>query len=498
MHLFLQRLFFFVMVPLLLPVACREKTENPYRNVALEDYDSLCTEQYAVKEKAVRSVIAAMARADDDTLAADYFTRAYYRKGGCLVWVGRMGVRAQADTLLHLLDSLEQIGFNKRRFRVPQIVEDLRCVRQLAFTENGACCGCLGRLEYNLTKAFLRFALGERYGYVDPYRLLNRLELADTTMAHPSFRTLFDVPMERRNKNFFPEMLQWVKGDSIADFFRTIPPKGALYGMLKERLQRTGLNEAQRQKLLVNMERSRWRMEEDPMCCEKYVLVNIPSYHLRAVDGKEVLEMRIGCGAQQTKTPLLTSAIKRMDVNPQWIIPKSIVRTSVVKHVGDSAYFASHRYFVRERATGKSVPIRYVSAAMLLSPDYAVVQEGGEGNSLGRIIFRFDNKFAVFLHDTSSRDFFARRSRDVSHGCVRVEKPFELALFLLEKRDSAVGNKIRETMEEEVRRSYVLQKKVPLFITYFTLYPNPKGEMEEYADVYGYDKVIGQYLSNYR
>ena len=187
-----------------------------------------------------------------------------------------------------------------------------------------------------------------------------------------------------------------------------------------------------------------------------------------------------------------------MDVNPQWIIPKSIVRTSVVKHVGDSAYFASHRYFVRERATGKSVPIRYVSAAMLLSPDYAVVQEGGEGNSLGRIIFRFDNKFAVFLHDTSSRDFFARRSRDVSHGCVRVEKPFELALFLLEKRDSAVGNKIRATMEEEVRRSYVLQKKVPLFITYFTLYPNPKGEMEEYADVYGYDKVIGQYLSNYR
>ena len=53
-------------------------------------------------------------------------------------------------------------------------------------------------------------------------------------------------------------------------------------------------------------------------------------------------------------------------------------------------------------------------------------------------------------------------------------------------------------MEEDVRRSYVLQKKVPLFITYFTLYPNPKGEMEEYADVYGYDKVIGQYLSNYR
>lgn len=90
---------------------------------------------------------------------------------------------------------------------------------------------------------------------------------------------------------------------------------------------------------------------------------------------------------------------------------------------------------MKDKSKNERVPFEKVTRAMLLSGDYVVMQEGGEGNSLGRIIFRFDNNFSVFLHSTSNPNrTFSRSDREVSHGCVRVERPFDLAVFLLEKK----------------------------------------------------------------
>ena len=82
---------------------------------------------------------------------------------------------------------------------------------------------------------------------------------------------------------------------------------------------------------------------------DKYVLVNIPSFRLRAVDGNKSLGMRIGCGSSETKTPLLTSAIMRMDINPQWIVPRSIIKNNIIKRIGNRSYFESHQFFQRRR-----------------------------------------------------------------------------------------------------------------------------------------------------
>ena len=267
------------------------------------------------------------------------------------------------------------------------------------------------------------------------------------------------------------------------------------------------------------MERCRWRLYDYPWRHRKYVLVNIPSFHLRAVDQDSVLEMKIGCGSLETKTPLLTSRIMRMDLNPQWVIPRSIVRKSIANHAGDSAYFASHRYYVRERKTIKRIPVSLVSRSMLNSSDYFVIQEGGEGNALGRIIFRFNNNFSVFLHYTSAPGVFEQSSRDVSHGCVRVEKPLDLAVFLLKNKDEKIIEKIRYSMTVDLGNqrdkgqrsvefrppvdkskligSLKVEPEVPLFITYYTLYPDRYGQLEEFPDVYGYDRVIYNYLGNY-
>ena len=229
--------------------------------------------------------------------------------------------------------------------------------------------------------------------------------------------------------------------------------------------------------------------------------------------------MRAACGAQKTKTPLLTSQITHMEVNPQWLIPFSIIKNDIARHAGDSSYFARHRYFIADRKSGQRLNARSVSRSQLLSGNYRVGQEGGEGNALGRIIFRFPNNFSVFLHDTSSPGVFQRDDRGVSHGCVRVQRPFDLACFLFsELPDEWTLDKLRITMGMEPQsekgikymadlepdkkpqliRWQSVSPRVPLYITYYTLFPVPGGQLKTYPDVYGYDKVLAEALATFR
>ena len=258
-----------------------------------------------------------------------------------------------------------------------------------------------------------------------------------------------------------------------------------------------------RAKILVNMERCRWRQADSPEKHQKYVLVNIPSYHLYAIDHQDTLSMRIGCGSTKTKTPLLTSYFKRMDLNPKWFVPRSIILKDMAHHAGNVGYFKSRNYYISDRSTGKEVDPAMVTRSMLVSGKYGVVQRGGKGNALGRIIFRFDNNFSVYLHDTSSRSVFEKEDRGVSHGCVRVEKPFELAKFLLKEKNPKLLQRIEYSMtadslniRSKVVGSVKVDPQVPLFITYYTLYPLAGG-MANYPDVYGFDEVIYNLLKKY-
>jgi len=148
-----------------------------------------------------------------------------------------------------------------------------------------------------------------------------------------------------------------------------------------------------------------------------------------------------------------------------------------------------------------------------------VAQEGGAGNSLGRIIFRFPNNFSVFLHDTSSPGAFGRDNRGVSHGCVRVQRPFDLAVFMMEKdSDEWLLDKLRismgmkpetdrgrELLDEldpgeptpKLVRYQQVSPRVPIIITYYTIFRAPDGTLQYYPDVYGYDKAIGEAMKTY-
>lgn len=493
--------------------SCQEKVASTTRYVSLEEYRAFGSADMSISSQRIRSVIDSMVRNDKDELTADFRTRSYYLQEGNFLWINRHGLTAQADTLLEYLRTVERMGFSAQRFCVSQIANDIHSVRSLAYDGQHPINKVLGRLEYRLTKAYLRYVTGQRFGYMNPTYIFNRIDTLkptkpDTLKRAVSYRGLFDIKMEHGGNGFYQMALGKIRNDSVPAFLHEIQPQSDFYHALEQEYASGKGSKEWRVKVLCNMERSRWRLADYPQQHKRYVFVNIPSFHLMAVDEKDTLTMRIGCGSYETKTPLLTSAIKRMDVNPRWVVPRSIAERDMV-HYFSRSYCERRGFYVMDRRTGKEVPMNMVHSGMLHDPQYAVVQRGGKGNSLGRLIFRFDNNFAVYLHDTSSPEVFSRQDRGVSHGCVRVEKPFELAKFILKDKEEKLLDDLNYCMtadslndKSRIIGSIKVEPKMPVYLAYYTIYPmagKDRGGWEEYPDVYGFDKVIYEFLTkNYR
>ena len=451
-------------------------------------------------------------KADTSHWEADKAVKAYYAELEGLddmLWLSSDGVSVQADSLLsYLRREVPRNGLDTAAFFLPQIASDLDVVRNLTFDSVGVSINeVLPRLDYNLSKAYVRYTAGMRGGFVRPDKLFNRL---DYKANGDGFARLFDY--EVKSPDYKTALSRLQNAATRHDYLQESKPDFWLYRVLQERLEKTTDKDARR-KLAVNMERCRWQMKH-PDETECMILVNIPSLQLWAVCPDSVVNMRICCGATTTKTPLLHSAISYMQVNPEWIIPQNIVKTDIARHAGDSAYFARHNYFVTQRATGDTLNPAEITSDQLNAGVLRVGQKGGAGNSLGRIVFRFPNNFSVYLHDTNNRGAFNSERRTLSHGCVRVQKPFELACFLLPDANDWKLDCLRISMDmkpetdrgmrylrehEEDPRPFRLMTyhdvspRVPIYIVYYTAYPNPEsGVLETFPDLYGYDKAIGR------
>ena len=482
-------------------IACVDKQAHPYAGLTIESFAGMRKAAFVVEAGAVHRQLRQMAGAEKGTTVADAAVRRYYDDGeSMLLWIDRKGIDSRADTLLGCVRQLCEAGISDDYFQLNAIERDLNRIRDLD-TIGESLCSLMARTEYRLTKAYLRYAIAQQYGFCNPTDLLNHFDVRDSDSVSVTYNQVFDIPVRHSGAEAARKALGKVANDSLLVFLHEAQPRNHLYAQLEKAYAQT-TDATKRKRLLVNMERCRWRERSLPQDQQRYVLVNLPSFHLRAVCPDSTLEMRIGCGTSKTKTPLLTSHISRMDVNPQWVMPRSIIEKDVVRHTGDSGWFARHRYFVMDRRKNKRIEGHRATWTMLHDPRYAVVQEGGKGNSLGRIIFRFDNNFAVFLHDTSTPAFFVRDNRSDSHGCVRVQRPYELALFLLGKKaekyaDDLLYNMTGDSIEDKTRHisSISVEPQVPIYITYYTVYPSVDGTLQYLPDIYGYDQHIYEYLA---
>lgn len=480
---------------------------SPYLDLSEDYFKSITDETLASNSQEIMEWLEKMRKADNDEMYSDNRTKNHYKttehSSSCFLWINRHGVTPQAESLISCLDSCEADGLSRKMFRLDEIKSDMERVRNLNFernkTDRNSINMVLSRLEYNLTKAFLKYAVGQRYGFCNPRKLLNAIDIREGDSLHPVYYQLFDVNMHIAGKETYNDAIDSIRMGKVDSYLKNAQPSSKIYKMLKDALKKEQFN---RNLILTNMERARWKTAIDADKEDEYVAVNIPAYHLWAVrDGQSVTDMRVGCGSHRTKTPLLYSRIFRMDINPQWYIPWSIRKKDIVAHAGNEGYFTSRHYYAVNRHTGEKRTGANITADIITSTDWSIVQEGGKGNSLGRIIFRFDNNFSIYLHDTSSRGVFERENRSVSHGCIRVEKPYELACYMLRGCDEELAERIKYSMEADLQSSECRKDKlvgskkiepdIAVFLFYYTLFPTPgTNSLRQYPDVYGYDAIM--------
>ena len=428
-----------------------------------------------------------------DSTFADQLIHSYYSLGGRWLWMDNPGQLANGDALDSLLHrQLPEMGFSEAVFHLSEIDSGLAVMHQPE-TASGLPV-TMAQMEHLLTKAYLHYAVGQRFGFTTPKKLFGK--------------SCYDIETEQADSAFVIRAIKQLRSkQKMISFLQAAEPADSAYHRLKRQLATDNTAEG-RNRILCNMERLRWRDKKCAKDAERYIFVNVASQQVWAIAPDSVINMRICCGKPSTKTPLLSSEINRIEVNPEWGIPQSIIRGEVSHHAGDSAYFARRNYYVTN-SSGQRVNPANLTSAELGSGRYAVRQRSGAGNSLGRIIFRFPNKFAVYLHDTSSPGAFSRDVRTISHGCVRLQRPFDIAEFVMPHADAWMLDKMRLSMDlqpkteqgREYKQTHTgairlvnntpVEPKVPVLIDYYTLYPNPKtGELDTWGDPYSYDPIV--------
>jgi L,D-transpeptidase YcbB len=236
------------------------------------------------------------------------------------------------------------------------------------------------------------------------------------------------------------------------------------------------------------MERWRW-MPSD--LGDFTVFVNIPEFRLAILrDGQEQYSTRVVVGTTQNQTPVFSDNIRHLVVNPYWNVPASITRGEIAPAVlRNPSYTDSHNMDLLYE--GNVVSPWQVDWSQV-STDYfpfRVRQRPGPGNALGQIKFLFPNKHDVYLHDTPSKSLFARSSRAFSHGCVRVENPFEFADALM-ANEANISRTSLEAMFGPEERWVNPQTQIPVHLAYFTLRVDKDGSIRSFGDVYGHNEAL--------
>jgi L,D-transpeptidase YcbB len=396
--------------------------------------------------------------------------------------------------------------------------------------------------EWELLAGLLRFARDAGSRQTDPadslwqerrrMQLRDVLEAASDSLAlrrallavqpaHPPYRALQEasarfvrsftledssaqVPLQRSDSLLAHtkarDLLLWrgfLSADSAASdsaYLRALRHFQSMHG-----LQPDGKIGALTAKALGQSNRSRWRSlatamdrwRAEPEWTQPFALVNIPAFELRLYDGDTLRAMhRVVVGTRATPTPVHSSRIHTLVAYPYWNVPYSIATGEILpKAKQDSTYLSRNQYRVLSRSgqvlDAGSVPWSELSAGNF---PYLIRQEGGTGNALGLVKFLFQNPYSVYLHDTNARNLFSRESRAFSHGCIRVERPMEVAAYLLE-RSVLPGDmdQVEQSIREKRERFIRLDPGLDIHLRYFTASAEADGWPVFHADVYGWD-----------
>lgn len=226
--------------------------------------------------------------------------------------------------------------------------------------------------------------------------------------------------------------------------------------------------------IMVNMERCRW-ISPSLTRKKQYITVNIPSFTLTFFsEGKAELVSKVVVGKALNKTAVFTGELSQVIFSPYWNVPPSILRKEILPAIAKNP--------------------NYLAKNDMEWVGNRVRQRPGPQNALGKIKFVFPNSHIIFMHDTPAKSLFNEDRRAFSHGCIRVERPRDLAILVLKDDPNWPVEKIDAAMDRGVEKTYNLKTKIPVYIGYFTAWVNRNGTINFYDDIYGHDERLAEML----
>jgi murein L,D-transpeptidase YcbB/YkuD len=281
------------------------------------------------------------------------------------------------------------------------------------------------------------------------------------------------------SNDYSPELVTLVE-----DFQKEhgLKPDGVI-GQATVRIMTGGDSNASKiEKLVVAMEQARWLPED---LGSRYVLINQPAYMVYYHnDNKEQLSMKVVVGQPSHQTFFFEDQIETVEFNPFWGVPQSIIINEMLPHLrSDPNYLDRMGYEVQ--VNGHAVASSSVDWYGSTS-NVSVRQPPSGDNALGELKILFPNSHAIYMHDTPSKSFFKRDMRALSHGCVRLADPRAMAAAVLNTTVADVAKEIGTGQNHAVQ----VPQKIPVYVAYFTAWPNKNGVVEYFDDVYGRDAYV--------
>ncbi len=261
-------------------------------------------------------------------------------------------------------------------------------------------------------------------------------------------------------------------------------------------LTRNALNvsaEKRAGQIIINMERLRWSLRD---LGERYILVNIADFKGTVVEkGQEVFSMKVVVGKPYWHTPVFSAKMTYLVLNPEWNVPDSIAIEEILPKIQKAPDYLLRQNIKVIQGWGeheKEIDPENILWSLLTGDNfpYRFRQDPGPLNPLGRIKFMFPNRFHVYLHDSPNKVLFDKHVRTSSHGCIRVDKPLELAAFLLKDSPQWTEELIVAALHQKEKLNIAVSRPIDVHILYLTAWVDDSGLLHFRNDIYGRDAQL--------
>ncbi|MEO0678665.1 MAG: L,D-transpeptidase family protein, partial [Pseudomonadota bacterium] len=252
------------------------------------------------------------------------------------------------------------------------------------------------------------------------------------------------------------------------------------------------------QQVLVAMERERWINKPDGLG-ERHIWVNLTDFSAQIRDrGQVTFKTRsvIGAAKSDRRSPEFSDVMEHMVINPSWYVPRSIATKEYLPQLRANPYAVGHLELTDAR--GRVVNRGAVDFTQFSTRSFPfnMRQPPGRRNALGLVKFMFPNKYNIYLHDTPAKNLFSRDVRAFSHGCIRLNDPFDFAYALLAKQEVDPEGFFQGKLRSGAETKVLLEAPVPVHLVYRTAVTTPEGKIEYRRDVYGRDAKIWSALQS--